>query len=315
MRTPQVTVESLFDSYASNLSAYCPQFKGIFRCPLCLRDFSKDSILSKEITLEHVIPSSIGGRLTTLTCCKCNSESGCRLEAHLVQRLRTEDIFAGKRQSSLTTRVTTGKGEFGAEMRIFGEQNRTILIRAIESISSPRLHELAVEELESGLNEFSIHGNLGYKETPSRVAALRMAYLMMFRYFGYGYILYPTLARVRAQVFQPEVETNALAGMFWLEDLPAANVVAILNQPEQLRCFLAVIDLSTAIKRNLAVVLPGLDPESETIYERWAIAAKSSSSKLKPRVDLIHFAPAFVSDSKYKFLPTMMWRKQVTVEG
>ncbi|MBK9209082.1 MAG: hypothetical protein IPL71_12575 [Anaerolineales bacterium] len=56
---------------------------------------------SGELTLEHIIPSALGGKFITLTCKECNSKSGELLDAHLIQRLRTEDILTGKAMNLL----------------------------------------------------------------------------------------------------------------------------------------------------------------------------------------------------------------------
>lgn len=305
--------ERLFESYSKNLSFYHPKLENTFLCPLCLQPFGASAIHSGELTLEHIIPSSLGGKFVTLTCKECNSKSGNRLDAHLVQRLRMEDILAGKSNRPLRVRVKVGEGEFRGDVYLSANQHPNIQIVGIPDISNPELHELAVVEFESGHKEFSISGNLGYKEIPSRVAALRVAYLLMFSYFGYGYILYRNLEQVRAQIFQPEDEMDALKGMFWIGNTPATNVIAVFEQPKELRSFLAIIDLSTNIKRNLGVVLPGPDSDSETIYQRWSVATTSGKLSYKPKIDIIYFDSTYVSSPDYKFLPARIWRKQVVI--
>ena len=193
------TAERLFDDFAANLSMYYPESDGMFGCPLCLRLFPRIAIHSGDLTLEHIIPSSLGGKLLTLTCAECNSQSGSRLEAHLVQRLRIDDTLAGKSKRPLNARVRIGEGEFGANIYLSADRDPNLRIVAIESISDPELLCLAREQ-------FSIQSTVQDKwaawiqaALASQVAILRMAYLLMFSYIGYGYILHQNLDQVRRQ--------------------------------------------------------------------------------------------------------------------
>ncbi|MBI3242048.1 MAG: hypothetical protein HYZ49_07130 [Chloroflexi bacterium] len=307
-----IVAGQLFDNYAANLSQYFPHYTNKFLCPLCLTLFPKDAIESKELTLEHIIPSEVGGRLVTLTCSKCNSGDGSQLDAHLIQRFRIEDILTGKSDKPLEVRVSLGQGEFGANYFLSNQQNPSIQIIGIPKISNPKLLEAAVRELESGVSQFSIKGNLGYKELPSRVAALRMAYLLAFSYFGYGYVLYQNLQPIREQIAHPEYETDSAKSLLLLENTPARNVIALLKEPPDLRCFLAIIEIQTSVKRNLGVVLPGPDDESKDIYQRWASAA-SANIQNKARIDIIKFDRAYISDPEYRFLPAKIWIGQVNI--
>jgi hypothetical protein len=303
--------ERLFDDYSRNLSYYHPHLENIFICPLCLQPFNKNAIQSGELTIEHLIPAGLGGKLVTLTCKECNSKSGHQLDAHLIRRMRFEDIMAGQSDQPLRIRIKVGEGEFGGDLFLSNDTDPNIQIIGIKEISNPMLHELALDEFDAGQKNISIHGNLGYKEIHSRVAALRIAYLLMFRFFGYGYILYDNLFQVRKQIFHPEEETNVLKSMFWVEDTPKRNIIAVLQKPSELRCFQAIIDLSTNIKRCLCIVLPGPDPASENIYERWSTAIKLGKVDYKPKMDLIYYDPAYLTDLKFKFLPARIWRNQV----
>ncbi len=299
----------LFDNYSKNLSFYAPQYEHTFVCPLCLRPFGKSELDAGELTIEHIIPAALGGKLTTITCKACNSMAGHSLDAHLVQRLKTEDILAGKDNTALNVRIKVGKGEFGADAYLDPEHNPNIRLVANSSISDPTLFKLAIQELESsqGQVQFSMSGNFGYRELSSRVAVLRCAYLLMFRTFGYGYILYGTLDKVRAQIFDPTIETDVLRGLFWLEDVSATNAVAVLREPSEYRCFLAILDLSTKVNRYLAVVLPGLDKESESIYQHWSKVNTTHEIYRNLRPDFILYDPAYIYNPEHSYLPTKLW--------
>lgn len=60
---------------SQELTRFKYDLRGIFRCPTCLRDFP---ISSNEITEEHIVPDSSGGKITTFLCRTCNSSFGYR---------------------------------------------------------------------------------------------------------------------------------------------------------------------------------------------------------------------------------------------
>ena len=302
----------LFDVYAKNLSWYHPHLVDVILCPLCLQPFTKDAIESNTLTLEHIIPSALGGKFVTLTCSDCNSKSGTKLDAHLVQRMRAEDAWAGKSKKPLRIRVKIGSDEFGADLYLSLDQQPNIQIIGIPNISNPTSQDRAFETFKTQPQEFTISGNLGYKEIPSRVAALRIAYLLSFSYFGYGYILYENLNQVREQIFRFNHETDVLKGVIWLDSTPITNVLAFLKQPRELQCFLAIVELSTEQKRVLGVALPGPDQNSATIYQRWK-AATATLKTTKPVVDIFNFNLSYMSNPEYKFLPARIWRGLATV--
>ncbi|MBN2502846.1 MAG: HNH endonuclease, partial [Anaerolineales bacterium] len=73
MSKKQKKKEKLFDLYSTSL-AINSNLTDWFICPLCHRGFKKEHL--ESLTLEHIIPQSLGGKLVTLTCWKCNKRVG-----------------------------------------------------------------------------------------------------------------------------------------------------------------------------------------------------------------------------------------------
>jgi len=76
-------------------------------CPLCLQAYSEDVIdlEEPELTEEHIIPESLGGKLVTLSCKSSNSTHGSKLDSHLVQMMRSQDSLAGSGTLPLKGRI------------------------------------------------------------------------------------------------------------------------------------------------------------------------------------------------------------------
>lgn len=307
-RQPQSTlIERLFDSYALNLSAYLPQFQNVFACPLCFRLLGRDSLPTGDITVEHVIPKSLGGRLLTLTCRECNNRDGTLLDAHLVHRFRAQDALAGVSHEPLRSRVRIGDGEMGADLYLFAGNAPRLEIYGVPKVSNPELHAAAVRALDEGHIQGHFSLSLGYKALHSRVAVLRVGYLLMFRHFGYGYILHKSVQQVRHQILNPGQELIASKAVVRLEQPPPEpNGVSLLYSPKNLRCFFVTLDLSTALDRYLGVVLPGLDDQSEQIYDRWP-ALRENMEDIRFSMTLIPFDPQVVSDPNNVGFPAWIW--------
>lgn len=276
-------IQQLFELYSKNLALYNPDLENLFCCPLCLRAFGRDSLPSSDsnghISIEHIIPGSIGGNVTTLTCRECNNQHGTDLDAHIAARFKAEDAFAGKTSKPLKGRVSIGHGEMAVDVH-WGPDS--VVMRGVSRASSPA----RVIALESELNVASdgseIHLNipLGYRLLNSQLAILRMAYLLMFRQFGYGYIFHPNLAQIREQINDIETDRIVSRALIRLNSRPPEGfAVTVLTVPKELRCFFVMFDLSSAVERFVGVVMPGLDQSDQNVYESWqAFAPRGGGS-------------------------------------
>lgn len=90
--------EEMFSRLAVDLAATRPGLVDSVLCPLCLRSLGRETLNSQgddRLTVEHIVPSALGGGLITLTCKKCNNSHGSEVDAHLVQMVRAHNSLAG----------------------------------------------------------------------------------------------------------------------------------------------------------------------------------------------------------------------------
>lgn len=298
----------LFKIYSSNLTFHAPELENKFVCPICFRIFSEDAIESKDLTIEHIIPSSLGGSLLTLTCKDCNSLGGTLLDSHLVNRLRTEDLLAGKASSPLRGEFILGSERITADIYLSTTANPNIRIIGIPELSNPQKLQKINDEFDSGVQSFQIAGKLGYKDLPSRVSILKIAYLMAFSYFGYGYIKYPFLDFVRKQIMNSNEETEVLKGIVKLDFLPfEKSCLTVLEKPDNLQCFFVTLDLSTKVNRYVGVVLPGFNQENTGIYSQWKNTDYTNTALKSSSVKLVPYSEEFLLNEKYKYYAIEVW--------
>ena len=278
--------ERLFDCYAANLSACRREYTESFACPLCLRLFDRGALAACDVTEEHVVPHSLGGRVVTLTCRDCNSEAGSRLESHLVRRLERDDFISGVSKKPQPATISIAEGEIGGVAHRYPDR---IEHYGNPELSNPRLYALAVSALQSGAMPLDVQLRLAsrYQARRSWVAILRMGYLLAFCYFGYGYILHPSAQQVREQILCPDDEIVPSTAVACPGEVPhGGNVIGLLYEPSELRCFFAVLRVRTSVVRYMGVVLPGPSANSQQLYERWAAV-------LSPIAD-VHFKALFI---------------------
>jgi hypothetical protein len=86
----------MFQVLSADLSARRPESANAILCPLCMQAFTSDAISERRISVEHIIPSALGGALEAITCTECNNTHGSTLESHLVRAMQALDSLEGK---------------------------------------------------------------------------------------------------------------------------------------------------------------------------------------------------------------------------
>lgn len=296
----------LFDVYAANASLHFPQLRDCFLCPLCLREFSRQAIDEDLLSVEHVIPEKLGGRLKTMTCRRCNNSQGSSHDAELVNFMRSFDIRAGLIPAH--SRFTIGCAEITGNLYFPIESDDPNKQRGWEFDGVPKASkrghpELCDEELSTGTREFKVSVSRGYKRIPSQVAFIRSAYLMMFYYFGYAYIKYELAKPIRDQIANISTPTEILNGIIRLNDrLTDGSCLAILRHPVEIQCFFALFCLRTEVEHYWAVALPGFSADWDMLYKRCA-----SYSNHGMEWATIPYRAEFVSDPQFRCAPELLW--------
>lgn len=236
-----------------------------FYCPLCRRGpFPREATAGDIplLTLAHIIPASLGGTWTTLTCAECNSGHGHRIEADLLAQHRFTDWVHGR--GALTVRM-------GHEGRVRAESNRVpepsrLTFQITTPMANPAVqaHQARLRGAEAG-QEFQVTLPW-FRPGWCWAAVCQSAYLLMFRWFGYDFARNPRYNFLRDQVIDPDAPRNG-----HILDLPPeiaeqlleGNQAAVVFSREPVRAILAVLRFRSPGDRDqvLAVAMPGPDEE------------------------------------------------------
>jgi hypothetical protein len=231
------------------------------KCPICLRGLDRTALETRELTVEHIIPRTLGGRLTTLTCRRCNGTQGSRLDSHVVKAARSRDALAG--HGTIRTTVSGGESSFEAELALNPDPSVTNVITIIPAASDPRQVQAVQDGMVDGAE---VRMSLSYGYVPNRLwlGLLRAAYLGVFRTLGPSYALDPSVAWVRRQITGEDSPSPHLARIvrMMMKTPPGAarhDVVLLdlkLKHRADRHAYLVLVQTRLKLTTTHAVVLP-----------------------------------------------------------
>ncbi|WP_308994032.1 HNH endonuclease [Mariniflexile litorale] len=257
-------------------------------CPICLDYFEKADLFDKinPLTIEHNPPQSLGGKSSVLTCKKCNSEAGHKIDDEILTALKEIDTLNFKPNSEIKTQFfndsTEGKG-VNAKIKI--QDDGQFIINIDTKNNNPKIHkkffDSEVREYKSPLFSNDIR-EIGWKKkltfnfkkpnkTNERLASislLKIAHLMAFEKLGHLYLFNKNNQIIRDQIRSPEKEI--ITNPFWIKYNFPDNIVGvnIITKPRKLRSILVVFDLKTkSDSYRFSICLPGLSVGDENIYQ------------------------------------------------
>jgi len=205
----------LFDKYANQLSDIVQaglyhielSFEPTFICPICLNQFSVDDLdvtKGNHLTLEDAPPYSLGGTANTLTCKKCNNESGHKIDFHLVEFLNEQEIrnFSPNTEAKVTLEH---KGE-----KVHGllkvDNEGVITVTHLLKNNNPEKLENYVDNTGKDDKPILFFKSSRVEVKKVEVALLKSAYILAFEHYGYAMILSKAFDVVRQQILNPDEE-------------------------------------------------------------------------------------------------------------
>ena len=225
MNKTEAKRKRLFDKYAKQLYDIVEaglynielSFDQTFICPICLNQFSNEDLDVKKknhLTLEDAPPYSLGGRANTLTCKKCNNESGYKIDSHLVGLLNEQELrnFSPNTETYVTLEH---KGEkVQGILKIDNEG--VITITHLLKNNNPEKLEKYVDKTGKGDRPILFFKASRVEAKKVEVALLKSAYILAFEHYGYALILSRAFDVVRQQILNPDDEIYPNG--FWSKD-------------------------------------------------------------------------------------------------
>lgn len=187
---------------------------GVFRlehhfvCPICAKVFD----LTKEadvalLSEEHVPPKALGGTPSVATCRQCNNECGHSADAYLKNYIEIQGCSALSSLYGARGTIQLNQNIVNARIK-YDESGFHFNIPP--KINNPVAHKTFIKDLHqikdgSTFNlEFHPAKYSKLDNHAACVAALKTGYLILFREYGYSYVLGHPLSRVCEQIQKPK---------------------------------------------------------------------------------------------------------------
>lgn len=217
-------------------------------CPLCWQEKSQE-----ELTLEHMVPRSLGGTQTTLTCKDCNNTHGSTRDAHLVRYLRSLEAFEG--HGMLDTELNINGHKLRAA---FDYQDRNFHI--IPKATNPAAQMASRADLQANrVPQIDFTISFGFSENNFNTAVLRSAYLVLFKCFGYEYVKHDIVQVVRRRIMDESLESPKLntliLGINFVPPWDAQHYI-FESRINDVPCFVVIIRIRNRMTKYLAACLP-----------------------------------------------------------
>ena len=248
-------------------------FEKTYLCPICLLPFSEESLdVSKDIflTLEDAPPKSLGGKANTLTCKKCNNESGYKIDFHLLEALKEQGIRTFSPNSGSKLFVTHKGIEVQGILKVDTEGEISFIIKP-ENNEPKRFAEY--------VSRVGKDDNVEIRFPASRVevknfevALLKTAYILAFEKFGYPLILSKAFDIVRDQLKKPTEDIYPSG--FWTMQKPFSgdNIGVHLIITQEFEGFHAIFNLKTGSSEyGFVVYLPTSQKTTKSVIEKLRI--------------------------------------------
>lgn len=143
--------------------------------------------------------------------------------------------------------------------------SRTVQLHLDKFRTDPAEFDKLEEKLKSGMltPDFNIKFQ-GFRKRRPEIALLRIAYLLAFSKFGYGFLINPGLYKVREQINNPDREVmshfGGIIGSF--DKVPDGHY--LLTLPKELKSFLVIFTIKN---RKHLFLLPGPNSPGFGIYD------------------------------------------------
>ena len=220
-------------------------------CPLCWQE--KGLV---ELTVEHIIPGSVGGRAVTLTCRNCNNDQGSSHDSLLSRFQTMTDQIRGHGQ--MPVEMIVNDKRLAANLH-WGDGHKQFTV--VPQATNPRMSEAIQSEFREGkVGDFKVQWAMAHSKAGFQRSVLRVAYLALFQLFGYAYTRHDIVQVLRRRISDTSMTAPNLAPIIIhvQNDLgqPQWNYIAIPGKINAVAFFLVIIRLKKETHSYVGVFMP-----------------------------------------------------------
>jgi hypothetical protein len=275
--------EKLFDTYAANLSTVEPKTKDIFRCPMCLKDFDRSALeVDQKLTIGHIIPEAVGGKIFTLECGACNHNIGGTYDSHVDKMKKLIDWV--RRREGTKKLIHLKGGESDTAAYLAWEKGQIAVIKAT-NWDDPNYHTSSKRlgsQFKQGSFKFTITAETRLNCEWTILSAIHSAFLMMFYCFGYEYILSPEADIIRKIILERkapwEISKMRVYVPITFVDNHGIPSAGVLTEPKEMKSFVVILPCFSNEEYFQVISLPGF--QSERTFHNFINSKKRTAGKI-----------------------------------
>jgi hypothetical protein len=242
----------------------------------------------EKLTVEHVVPGTVGGTSTVLTCQNCNNTHGSKLDSHLVNHQLVTDAFQG--HGSIPVEISANGKKVRANI-VWGQESKKITI--VGKASRPQ-HCAAIEsEMKAGqVESFDLTFSFKYSKSRFQKAVLRAGYLGLFKACGYEYAACEEAQIIRRRITDDSLDYPPLRplivelreGRFPFDESHVTTTGTVNGVP----FYLVILRIERASTKYLGIYLPQPSDRSGEFFSLMERCAQEQNGK-KLRMPLAGF--------------------------
>ena len=182
-------------SFARVRPGVCDQ--PIYPCPICLVPFTIEALATKQLSVEHVPPDSLGGRELLLTCKSCNNLAGSKLDADAKTKENVRLAMRGRLERPHRIKANIGGLHINGELHTW-EGRYSLQIPP--KINKPGTSEALNDVAQVGTQLTVEHQR--FADLGAKISWFRSGYLALFAVAGYELAVDPAMQIVRKQILE-----------------------------------------------------------------------------------------------------------------
>lgn len=256
-----------------------------YLCPICLEEFTdihlEDNSKNNFLTLEDAPPNSLGGYKIALTCKKCNSSCGHKIDFHLTAMLRYIDESYFYKDSKHFRQIEYEGKLINVELVSNGNGALTAYHRT--KLNDPSILDKFIYSLKNRTIQPILNlapSKINFEDQRINFALVKTNYIVTFAKFGYIFLLDKQYNCIRQQLLNPDQNIYPWTP-FIKDQFPADAVGTYYIMNKGIESILNVFALTTEYSQTIiggTLQLPQINIEE---YSKRIDALKSPTNKIK----------------------------------
>lgn len=243
-------------------------------CPLCWKEVGYS-----DLSIEHIVPRSVGGNRCILTCTMCNNKHGSMFDSHIAQFQDVHGQFKG--HGTIRATIPMYEKQIAANIE-WGDGYKHIKIIG-EASDSTSVSKMQNEFKSGNISKLKLRLHLGYVHNLFQKGLLRCAYLAVFNCYGYKYAKQEVVQVIRCRICDPSIQhprLGSLIGELQNFKIPFESSHFIVNgNADGVKFFFVIIRLRKQTTTYHFVFMPSLVDNPDEFYEIMERSSKDNNGK------------------------------------